>query len=58
MALFIPEYDGLRIHDIMLSDVVRTGTYKEAIESNVKNGDIVIDNKLYKMRLNMDKGAS
>jgi len=24
----------------------------------IKNGDVVIDNKLYKMRLNMDKGAS
>jgi len=43
MPFFIPKYDSLRIHDMMLSDSIRTQTYQGAIETNVKDGDIVVD---------------
>jgi protein arginine N-methyltransferase 1 len=43
MPFFIPEYESLRIHDMMLSDRVRTRAYQSAIEANVKPGDVVVD---------------
>jgi len=43
MPFFIPEYDSLRIHDMMLSDTVRTAAYQRAVEASVKPGDIVLD---------------
>ena len=43
MSFFIPKYDSLRIHDLMLSDSIRTQTYQRAIQANVKEGDVVID---------------
>ena len=43
MPFFMPKYDSLRIHDLMLSDSIRTQTYRRAIEANVKKGDTVID---------------
>jgi len=43
MPFFIPKYDSLRIHDMMLSDSIRTQIYQGAIETNVKDGDIVVD---------------
>ena len=38
-----PIYDLLEIHNLMLSDSIRTGTYARAIKANVKEGDIVVD---------------
>jgi SAM-dependent methyltransferase len=43
MPFYIPEYDSLRIHEMMLLDKVRTATYQSAIEASVKPGDIVLD---------------
>ena len=43
MSFFIPKYDSLRIHDLMLRDSIRTVTYQRAIQTNVKEGDVVID---------------
>jgi protein arginine N-methyltransferase 1 len=43
MSFFIPEYDSLRIHELMLADGVRTMAYQRAIESTVKPGDVVLD---------------
>jgi len=43
MSFFIPKYDSLRIHDLMLSDSIRTQIYQKAINANVKDGDVVID---------------
>jgi protein arginine N-methyltransferase 1 len=43
MSFFIPKYDSLRIHDLMLSDSIRTQTYQRAIKANVKDGDVVVD---------------
>lgn len=43
MPFFIPEYDSLRIHDLMLSDSTRTTAYKRAVEANVRPGDTVLD---------------
>jgi SAM-dependent methyltransferase len=43
MSFFIPKYDSLRVHELLLSDSIRTRTYQRAIETNVKEGDIVID---------------
>jgi len=43
MSFFIPKYDSLRIHDLMLSDSIRTQTYLKAINANVKDGDVVVD---------------
>jgi len=43
MSLFIPEYDSLRIHEMMLLDSVRTAAYQSAIEASVRPGDIVLD---------------
>lgn len=43
MSFFIPKYDSLRVHELLLSDSIRTRTYQRAIEANVKEGDIVID---------------
>jgi len=43
MSFFIPKYDSLRIHDMMLSDSIRTQIYQRAIDTNIKNGDVVID---------------
>ncbi len=43
MSFFIPKYDSLRIHGLMLSDNIRTQAYQRAIEANVRDGDIVID---------------
>ena len=43
MPFFIPEYDSLRIHDMMLSDSVRTTAYQRAVETSVRPGDIVLD---------------
>ena len=43
MSFYIPQYDKLRIHEMMLLDSVRTKTYQEAINRNVKEGDIVLD---------------
>jgi len=34
----------------------KLGVWPSQITRWIKNGDIVVDNKLYKMRLNMDKG--
>lgn len=43
MPFFIPKYDSLRIHDMMLSDNIRTQIYQKAIEANVRDGNVVID---------------
>jgi len=43
MPFFIPDYESLRIHELMLSDKVRTETFGRAIERNVEEGDIVVD---------------
>lgn len=43
MSFFIPEYDSLHIHEMMLADRVRTTAYQRAIESTVKPGDVVLD---------------
>jgi SAM-dependent methyltransferase len=40
---FIPAYDALRIHAMMLSDSIRSEAYRRAIESSVRPGDVVID---------------
>lgn len=43
MSFFIPKYDSLRIHEMMLSDRIRTQIYQRAIKANVRKGDIVVD---------------
>jgi len=43
MPFFIPKYDSLRIHEMMLSDGVRTAAYQSAIEANARPGDVVLD---------------
>ena len=43
MPFFLPEYDSLHIHAMMLSDSARTETYQRAIEASVRPGDVVID---------------
>jgi SAM-dependent methyltransferase len=43
MSFFIPEYDSLRIHEMMLLDSVRTAAYQSAVEASVRPGDIVLD---------------
>jgi len=43
MPFFIPKYNSLQIHDMMLSDSIRTQAYQRAIEANIKEGDVVID---------------
>jgi type I protein arginine methyltransferase len=43
MSFFIPKYDSLGIHDLMLSDSIRTQIYQKAINANIKDGDVVVD---------------
>jgi len=43
MPFFLPEYDSLHIHEMMLSDSARTETYQRAIEASVRPGNVVID---------------
>ena len=43
MSFFIPKYDSLGIHDLMLSDSIRTQIYQKAINANVKDGDVVVE---------------
>lgn len=43
MPLFVPDYNYLAIHKMMLSDKVRTTSYCRAIEEVVCDGDVVVD---------------
>lgn len=38
-----PDFNGLEVHELMLSDRVRTGIYGQAIQEAVQEGDVVID---------------
>jgi len=41
--MFVCDYGQLSLHRLMLSDEIRTGTYRKALSSTVKPGDVVLD---------------
>ena len=43
MTAFIPKYEALAVHRLMLRDEVRIETFQRAIKDNVSAGDVVID---------------
>lgn len=43
MVDYIPNYELLQVHELMLSDSIRVQTFKEAISMSVQEGDIVLD---------------
>lgn len=43
MSFKTPAYGNLDVHNLMLLDSIRTGTYAEAIRAGVREGDVVVD---------------
>lgn len=43
MSLFIPEYDLLPVHKLMLADNIRTHCYCRAIKRKTKNNSVIVD---------------